>query len=181
MWLSPVTTTAPETGAVTLAAAKEFVRIASDDTSFDVELQALLDSAIEDAERITGTRLITQTVLCATSCWRDLCDLPVGPVVSVASIKYLDPDGAEQTLGSDQYRLTGGGMHWAIVRQIGASWPAIATQPDAVRASVVCGYGATPASIPAAVSVGILRLVRAGFDGQAIEPVRQFPKRRLVI
>lgn len=169
MWLPPVSLSAPEVGAVTLAAAKEFVRIADDDTSFDVELQATLDGVIADVERISATRLITQTVLIASSAFGDLEALPIGPVQSLASVKYLDETGTEQTLGSDEYRLTGGSLTWRILRAANSAWPSVCDAPDAVRVAAVVGYGATPESVPANLRAAILRATRAQFDGSSFD------------
>lgn len=173
MWLPPVTTTAPATGAVMLAAAKEFMRIAADDTSFDVEMQATLDGVIADVERITGTRLITQTVLIACSGFADLEALPIGPVSSVSSVKYLDQDGVEQTLASDDWRLSGAALRWRIDAAIGSDWPSVADAADAVRISLIAGYGAAPSSVPPHIRTAILRATRAQFDDKPfdIEPL----------
>lgn len=169
MWLPPTTTIPPETEAVTLAAVKEFVRVASDDTSFDVELQALLDGVIGDAERITATRLITQTVICTASSFADMSALPIGPVQAVADLTYIDATGAEVSLTSEDWRLSGGELAWGITPAIGASWPATADVPDAVSVTLVVGYGDPPANVPAQVRAAILRTVRARFDGKEID------------
>ena len=169
MWLPPVTISAPATGAVTLAAVKEFVRIADDDTSFDVELEATLDGVIAEVERLSATRLITQTVLIVSSTFDDLDALPIGPVQSVASVQHLDVTGAEQTLGSDAYRLTGGSLSWRILPAINSTWPSVSNAPDAVRVTVIAGYGPAPESIPANIRAAILRATRAQFDGTSFD------------
>lgn len=169
MWLPPVTTIAPATGAVTLAAAKEFVRLSADDTSFDVELQALLDGVIGDVERITATRLITQTVICSASSFDDLTLLPIGPVLALSALAFTDSEGALVSLTSDDWRLSGGGLVWSVAPALDTSWPATAEAGDAVRVTLQVGYGAAPANIPADIRSAILRATRAQFDGKDVD------------
>jgi uncharacterized phiE125 gp8 family phage protein len=169
MWLPPVTISAPTSCAVTLEAAKEFVRISADDTSFDVELQSLLDGAIAEVERVTSTRLIAQSVLVSASEFTDLEALPIGPVISVTSLKYIDEAGTEVTLAAEQWRLSGAMLQWRIDPQIDREWPATASVSDAVRLTLQVGYGAAVADVPAHIRTTILRATRAQFDGKSFD------------
>jgi uncharacterized phiE125 gp8 family phage protein len=76
-----------------------------------------------------------------------LIRLPLPPLRSVTSVKYLDPDGAEQTLSADAYRVVpddDGGM---IALKPGENWPAVLCGPAAVTIRFVAGYDTVPAEI----------------------------------
>lgn len=82
---------------------------------------------------------------------RFTCDevvLPYGPILSVTSIKYLDEDGAEQTLDDSVYQRLSDGR---IRLMADESWPDLYTDEEAVRVLYVAGYDGIPAAIKAAV------------------------------
>jgi hypothetical protein len=162
---------APTTTPVSLAEAKAHANITSDDE--DANLQAYLDAAVGHLDGyagILGRALMTQTWVLSLERFPSafpyghLADpsvrrsrhprrihLPLPPLVSVASIAYVDPDGASQTLAADQYVVLDGPLA-AIDLAPGCSWPATRRQARAVTITFVCGYGAATAVPPAAKS-----------------------------
>jgi uncharacterized phiE125 gp8 family phage protein len=89
--------------------------------------------------------------------------LPLGPVQSIVSVKYIDPDGVEQTLANtvyvlDRYRRT------ALLRlAYGESWPSVRSQFDAVKVQYLAGYAFND-SPPVAVPARILQAMRLLVD-----------------
>jgi hypothetical protein len=67
--------------------------------------------------------------------------LPLPPLVSVTSIHYVDPDGADQLLAADQYTVLEGPVS-AVEPAYGLSWPSTRAQARAVTITYVAGYGA---------------------------------------
>lgn len=69
-------------------------------------------------------------------------DLPLPPLQQVTAVKYLDMDGAEQTLDAASYRTVNCGSEPSfIVPATGKSWPSHLCVPDAVRVEFTAGYG----------------------------------------
>lgn len=170
MWLPPVTTVAPVGEVVTLAQAKEFCRLDSGGTGFDSEVRAWIAKAVDDVERWTGTRLLTQTVMVTARRWDDLAALPIGPVASIGAITYLESLASlEQTLAVETYELAGAGLAQNVRRIVGEEWPALYAATDAVRVTLTVGYGAA-AAVPAGVWVEVLKGVRCLFEGKEWDP-----------
>lgn len=92
----------------------------------------------------------------------DEIPLPLPPLVSVASIKYDDPAGDEQTLDTAVYRVSGIGTDQGLIRlEPGQAWPSIKHQAEAVRIRFTAGYGIgtdIPAPIRQAILLGVLSL-----------------------
>ncbi len=80
--------------------------------------------------------------------WWNEIRLPLTPVTGIVSVKYMDPNGAEQTLPADQYSLVGSSL---VSLLPGLSWPS--TQPirEAVRIQYDAGYAALPPPVRAAM------------------------------
>lgn len=74
--------------------------------------------------------------------------IPLPPLVSISSVKYLDTTATEQTVSSADYVLIDQGDLPSIVQPVlGKMWPITAcNRPDAVRIQFLCGY--LTASIP---------------------------------
>lgn len=72
--------------------------------------------------------------------------LPYPPVISVTSVKYVDPAGVEQTLAGG-YEVLGE----QIAPVWGTAWPSIRTTREAVRVRYQAGYSTLPAPIRAAI------------------------------
>lgn len=66
------------------------------------------------------------------------------PCVSVDSVKYLDGDGEEQTLATQQYVVDATSQPGRIVLRPGYSWPATANLPAAVRITFTAGHETIP-------------------------------------
>lgn len=152
------TTIQPADEPVTLAQAKQQCRVDYDDE--DVLIASLIKSARELAEHRTGRALVTQTIEWVLPCLSgEKIAFPVSPVQSIASITYLDSNGALQTLPASVYALdkTGQGKHYLRLKS-GQSWPSVLSQFDAVKITFVAGYGESD-DVPAAVKQWILMAI----------------------
>lgn len=98
-----------------------------------------------------GRALLTQTwklTLDGFPC--DRITIPLPPLQSITSIKYLDSDGVQQTWNSANYRVVNADP--AYVEPVtGQSWPTTACKDASVEVQFVCGYGDKPKDIPALI------------------------------
>ena len=136
-------TTAPAEEPIPLEEAKLHLKVDADETTEDALIAGWITSARREAERLTGRALVAQT-------WEAKMDefpnadeivLPITPLVSVTSIKDIDPDGTLQTLSSTTYTVDTSGVQGRVYLQYGESWPSIRIEPNAVRVVFVAGYG----------------------------------------
>lgn len=155
-WL-PLETITPPAGAVfTVAEARDQVRVLHD--SEDSLIARYVAAATRHVEDVTGTRLLTQTVLCIADGFADTMLLPVAPIQAVSAVRYIDGNGAEQLLGTDAWLEHRQGLRPRIARASGASWPGVQARADAVRIEVIAGYG-DAADVPEHIGQAILLLV----------------------
>ena len=128
---------------------KAHLRVDHDDD--DALIGAYVDAAVSHIDGPNGwlgraiweqTLELRQNVFCGP------IRLPYGPIQSVTSIKYVDTNGAEQTLAVDQYLLTNGGE---VVLAHNVSWPSLRGDAEGVRVRYVAGFETVPAAITQAV------------------------------
>lgn len=68
--------------------------------------------------------------------------LPMGPVQSIESVKYLDSDGVEQTVDPSVYEIDEFGDADMLLLAYGQTWPAPRATDGRVRVRYVAGHGA---------------------------------------
>lgn len=152
---------APATTAVALADAQRQVRSSSNEDN--AVLEDAIAAATEHVEADTWRRFITQGWRQTFDAWpADALRLRFPPLISVESVKYIDPDGALQTLDPSVYVVRTMETPGEIRLKRGKSWPSIADEPDAVRVEFTCGYGDVTA-VPPAARRAILMLVGTMF------------------
>lgn len=156
--------TPASTGAVTLDAAKAHCSVETSD--WDSQFNAWILAATAQAEAITGRALGAQTWELLLDGFADEIELPRGPVTGITSVKYLDSNGAEQTLSTDFYIADLVSDPQRIVRDPDASWPATDSVPNAVTVRFVTGFAATPPMIAQAVLMTIASWWQGREDGQ---------------
>lgn len=78
----------------------------------------------------------------------DAIELLMPPVISVASVQFLDADGVSQTLAAIDYQVDTARQPGWIVPAPGRAWPAVFEGINAVTVNYVAGYGATAADVP---------------------------------
>lgn len=145
MWY-PVTIAAPATEPVTSAQAKSQCRIGSSETAFDTEITRLVTVARAHVEAYCGARFGSRSATMLCDSFADLVRLPEAPVTAVASITYIDTDGAEQTLATSVYELRASGLDAAIVLKYGQAWPSI--RPGSrITVTATVGYSAAPEDV----------------------------------
>ena len=151
--------TAPTIEPVTLQEVKDHLRV--DGTDDDALISALITAArehVDGRDGWLGRALCTQTWDCHYDVFPDdgLLYLPVAPVQSVTSVKYIDPDGVQQTFSSANYAL-GADLDWSprVILGWDKSWPSIRAVPEAVTVRVVAGY----ASVPRPICQALLLLI----------------------
>jgi uncharacterized phiE125 gp8 family phage protein len=164
-WLPSVVTVQPASEPVSLVEAKAQCRVDGSDS--DGELNLYISAARTFVEEYTGTKLVSQTVLMQGRDFCDLRSLPIAPIISISSVKYLDAAGDEQTLDTAVYEAVTAGLEPHIRLMVGQSWPSIRCASDAVRVTAVCGYS----SLPAPIKSAILLIISSWFDSRDIGPV----------
>ena len=146
---------------LSLSEAKEELKIS--DNSFDETLNRLLRSSTDRVEQDTGQRLVTQTWDYYTDCLHEVMRIPYPPLQSVTYVKYLDADGAWQTLSTDLYVVDTDSFPGNIHRAYNATWPTVQTIKNAVNIRFVAGYGA-PTAVPPRLIDLILLDMKLNFE-----------------
>ncbi|GHA11390.1 hypothetical protein GCM10007989_02120 [Devosia pacifica] len=125
-------------------------------TAADAAIIAAVTNSIAAPSGWLGRSLGQQTLQANLTRFCNPLHLPCGPVISITSIKYTDPDGNEATVSDETYRMVGN----AVYLQPGKCWPSAAAGPDAVRVEYVAGYAANdvPAEAKQAVILGTQQL-----------------------
>ncbi|WP_374374498.1 head-tail connector protein [Dongia sp.] len=66
--------------------------------------------------------------------------LPIGPVIAVESITYIDADGDAQEIDSEKYRLLADRLPAEIVPAFGESWPLAREEEAVITVTFRAGY-----------------------------------------
>lgn len=177
---------------VTLTEAKVAARV--DTADLDAMVQDLLNAAIERAEHDTDRSLCTTTWLLKVPDWVSIgvdvdeppqpsipnwefaaadwpvtffLELPRPPLASVQSIQYYDQTNTLQTMAAELYRVDTAPRYGRIALVGETSvWPHTARRWDAVQIAFTAGYG-DPEDVPAAIKVGVKKLVTHWFHNPA--------------
>jgi len=163
--------TPPSVEPVTLLQAKLHLKLITNpaDASVhpdDAKVQDLISVAREQAEQFCN-RAFAEAGYEARGCGFDVALF--GPAGAITSVKYLDTDGAEQTLTNTVYELNASLDRLRL--KIGQSWPAVYARDDAVR--VVFSAGDDPADVPRSVWAAMLLIVGTLYDNRASLDDRQ--------
>lgn len=143
---------------ITVAQAKANGRIDGD--AEDALIETYIKAALAHAEKWTGVAFQAQT-------WELLLDafpaheveLPLGPVMSITSVSYVDADGVTQTTADYEVDLTPPERGWIIPT---GDWPATMETVNAVTIRFVVGN--TP---PDDVVAALLLLTEHFYENRA--------------
>lgn len=186
--------TPPTVEPITLAEVKSQIGIQTADTAVDSLIIRRITEAREWAEDYMGRAICTRTQEIRMDSFppviglRDRamfpnryqdCDtikLPFSDLQSIVSVKYIDTDGAEQTVTASDYDIDTYGYLGAVRPAYGVSWPSARSVANAVRVQYKSGYGVTAIAaaktITAATNAapGVFTSVAHGFaDGDLIQ------------
>lgn len=158
--------TAPTSEPVTLEQAKLWLRLDGDAEIDTVEmLISAARQALDGADGYLGRCLVTQT-------WEMTLDafpagseirIPLSPVQSIVSVKYLDASGDEQSFSSDNYRFSADDLSGSLLLEEGASWPSAGNGSASVAIRFVVGYAG---GVPEGLKVEILKLIGFWFENR---------------
>lgn len=167
--------TAPADEPVTLAEAKSHLRL--EHALDDAAVTAAITAARQWVEEVCWRGLVTQTWERVESAFpadsslaleRQGLELPMGNLVSVTSLKYIDPDGVERTavLNTD-YVIDTVNVPGRVRRAYAKSWPSVRSQWDAVRCRYVVGWAT--GEVPKPLKNALLLLVSQLYEHRTPE------------
>lgn len=136
----------------------------------DVTVAAMIAAATRVIDGPSGWLsqcLGPQTLETVVSCWNDVTDILMGPVIDIDSISYIDSAGAEQQLTDDLWTLDGNGIYFGSVW----SEPVLAARRNAIKIQYQAGYdgedpfsggtGDVPEEAKAAIIGAVQELIQA--------------------
>lgn len=112
-------------------------------TDEDDLITDLIGAACEGFEQITSMALVSTQYTESWSSWpgRLALSLPRWPLVSVASLAYVDSDGDTQTVSADDYWVDTQSQPGLLWMNYGASWPSATLRPGpSITATYTAGY-----------------------------------------
>lgn len=139
---------------VDLATAKLHLRETLVDTANDQYITSLITVARQEAERRMERTLLECTWLRTLDGFAHRLALPMGPVIGVDWVKYVDDAGDLQTLDPSAYLVTA--SQAVITPAWGTFWPTTRCQPGAVTVQYKAGYGTSAAEVPLHIRQWIL-------------------------
>jgi len=167
------TTTAPTWFPVSLAEAKLYLRATSDASEDDL-ITSLIVSATRLFEHETGITVASQTRELTLDNFPGAIKLEFPPVQSIASIKYDDAEGVEQTLSSLDYKLDNASEKrgW-VVPVVGKTWPDTYERAiNTVRVRYVSGW-AYAAIVPDEIKLWIKAHVATWYENRSADMPQQ--------
>ena len=170
--------TAPMALALTLAEVKAHLRVedtANDEDALIMSLTRAAHEHIDGRDGWLGRALLTQTwdlVLdrfpknrtrargyIGPGFAADAIRVPLPPLISVTSVKYIDSDGVLQTWAASKYTVDIKSQPGRITPAFGEVWPSTRGEINAVTVQFVAGYGADWNSVPTPIKHAMLLLV----------------------
>lgn len=151
---------------VSLAEAKLNLRIVQDDEDADVE--RMVRAATQAAEGRMNRALMPQVLEFAADAFPPACGLkiPRPPMRGDVTVKYIDSDGAEQTLDPAAYLVNAYVEPPQITAAYSTPWPTTRAQAASVVVRYDAGY-ADAASVPEPIRQWILLAVGAMYENRA--------------
>lgn len=165
--LRPVRTVAPTAYPVSVTEAVAQCRV--DTTDENALFQALIEAAVSHVDGysgVLGRALLTQTWQQSYPGFTTGLRLPVGDLISISTVTYYDSDNVQQTLSSTVYRGLTDSRGPYVAEKPDQSWPSAYTRDDAVTVTWTAGYGATAASVPAAIRHALLLLIGHWYENR---------------
>ncbi len=132
---------------VTVAEVK--IQLRETGTSFDTMIGTFITAARESIEGILGRTFTHTTYQLFYNEFPKVIELPMPPYKSpVTHIKYIDTDGAQQTLSSALYQTDLVSEPGRIIPAYSKTWPSTRNDLNAVEIQYIAGYGAAATDIP---------------------------------
>ena len=133
--------TPPLVEPVTLAEARLWCRIDTDDTAQDAVITLLIQAMREYAENLTQRAYIQRTLELTLPCFPyRAVELPRAPLQSVSFIKYIAFDGTLTTIPAAEYELDTAREPGIVQPAYLESWPGVRDVVNAVQIRYVAGY-----------------------------------------
>lgn len=155
--------TAPAVEPVSSAEAKLHLRV--DVSTDDALIATLIKAARRHVENVTNSALISQTWDVYFEHFGSLMELPLPPLQSVTSVKYLDTDGTQQTLSDSVYRVLDG-PRGRIELAYGQSWPSLYSVRQPITVRMVCGYGDAGTDVPESILAAMKMLIAHWYENR---------------
>jgi len=165
--------TAPAEAPVTRAMVKSHLRVEHTEKDDLIDLYIAAETAY--AEDFTGRALVAQTWDYYQDAFPDECDpqeirLPLGKVIEVVAVYYLDADATEQTLDAANYDVDLVSVPARIDLSATGTWPTTYDGVNGVRVRFTAGQqdtGVSPVTpdVLKDIQLAIMLRVQADFDG----------------
>lgn len=158
--------TAPTDTPISLVEARAQCTIDADITAFDVMLQLYIAASVKTCEHRTGRKLMPQTWELALDAFPfNEIELPFAPVKEIVSVKYLDSDGIEQTIGNVNYSLDNYSLKNWLLPGYEFDWPETLNAANAVKIQFIAGYDSA-ALVPDNLKLWLLLAVATYFKNR---------------
>lgn len=160
--------TGPTVEPLTLADMRVQCRLEPGDTDNDAMLTVAIAAARAKAESVTRSAVMPQTWdLTLDAFPSNEIKLARPPVTQIVSVKYLDADGATQTLDSSKYVLDDATFPGWVLPTYGNAWPSTRAVGNAVAVRMTCGY-ANAAAVPGDLRLWLLMTAAFIFEHREI-------------
>jgi len=171
--LTWVVTTAPAVEPVTNDDVKLYARI--DGSSEDALIDSFIQAVREATERFLGRALINQTITVSLNVWPESpIELPRPPLVSITEVRTVGEDLSESVYAASQYYAITKKEPGELVIKYESTEPCNTDRYfGGYEIEYIAGYGATAASVPEAIKLGIIMWVADVYENRV--PISEPP------
>ena len=160
---------------VELESAKAYLKI--DEGSEDSTVVDLLGFSTDWFQSVTGRQLIHAQYRQRYGCFAEVMKISRPPLVTVDAVKYLDADGAEQTLATSEYEVNTGSLLGEVHRSYDGEWPAIrGGRWNSISIEFTSGYGAAPGDVDTRAKQAVLLAASLHYHERVPLTLNQVPK-----
>lgn len=167
----------PAAEPITLEDARAHLRVTPDEDSppvyfEDAKILRQITQARDWCERFVMRSLAPQTIELALDAFpRGAIQLPMPPVAEIASVKYIDADGAEQTVDAADYVLDDYQEPCWLLPRVLTSWPGTMGVVNSVKVRYIAGYSLATDSpndrpLPPSIEAAILLVLGHLFENR---------------
>lgn len=146
---------APSSTPVTLGEVKDHAVVSID--SDNALLTGLLNSAVEQAQHMTGRQLVTATWELSLDAFprgmnrAAAIEIPRPPLQEIVSISYLDTDGVIRVMPSGTYLVDASDEPGRVFPALDTEWPdTLEGRPNAVTVRFIAGWSFDETAVPVA-------------------------------